>query len=310
MDGFINLLKPSGMTSSDAVMAVRRLLPRKTPVGHGGTLDPDAAGVLPICVGKATRLFDYIIDKEKAYIGELFLGTRTDTLDASGKVLATQAVNAGHAELEACLKAFTGDIMQVPPVYSALKKGGDPLYRIARSGGEVKLSPRKVHITSLEILDQLAVNRFLMKIICGKGVYIRSLMRDIGDSLGCGGCMSFLIRTDAGALNIRSALSLDRLALMDDLSDALLPPDSMLQVFPKAVVGADRLSNVLNGQRIQPNWLREPSVFREQTVRLYVGNTFAGMGSMDADGSIQIKAMLLNRHSHKNSCNSGISMLK
>ena len=111
MDGFINLLKPPGMTSSDAVMAVRRLLPRKTAVGHGGTLDPDAAGVLPICVGKATRLFDYIIDKDKTYIGELLLGVRTDTLDASGQVLEVRDVNVTRLQLENALTQFTGEIL-------------------------------------------------------------------------------------------------------------------------------------------------------------------------------------------------------
>ena len=172
MDGFINLLKPPGMTSSDAVMAVRRLLPRKTAVGHGGTLDPDAAGVLPICVGKATRLFDYIIDKDKVYIGELWLGVRTDTLDASGRVLETSDTNADSAQLECCLKQFTGEILQVPPMYSALKKGGEPLYKLARKGEDVALEARSVRIHSIEILHKTASDRYLMRIVCGKGVYI------------------------------------------------------------------------------------------------------------------------------------------
>lgn len=209
MDGFINLLKPPGMTSSDAVMAVRRLLPRKTAVGHGGTLDPDAAGVLPICVGKATRLFDYIIDKDKTYIGELLLGVSTDTLDASGRITAKREANVDSSQLEDCLKQFTGEIMQVPPMYSALKVGGEPLYKLARKGEDRMLNARKVRIRSLEILRRTASDRFLLRIVCGKGVYIRSLMRDIGDALGCGGCMSFLIRAQAGVLSIDESLTLD-----------------------------------------------------------------------------------------------------
>ena len=124
MDGFINILKPPGMTSSDAVLAVRRLLPRKTAVGHGGTLDPDAAGVLPVCVGKATRLFDYIIDKKKVYVGELCLGASTDTCDASGKVIETSDAYPCAEDVKNALSHFVGDIMQTPPVYSALKRGG------------------------------------------------------------------------------------------------------------------------------------------------------------------------------------------
>ena len=134
MDGFINVLKPPGMTSSDAVLFVRRLLPRKTAVGHGGTLDPDAAGVLPVCVGRATRLFDYIIDKTKVYIGELCLGVTTDTADASGKVLETRSVRASADDVKHVLPEFTGHIWQVPPMYSALKRDGRPLYELARRG--------------------------------------------------------------------------------------------------------------------------------------------------------------------------------
>ena len=130
MDGFINVLKPPGMTSSDAVLFVRRLLPRKTAVGHGGTLDPDAAGVLPVCVGRATRLFDYIIDKTKVYIGELCLGVTTDTADASGKVLETRPVRASADDVKHVLPEFTGHIWQVPPMYSALKRDGRPLYEL------------------------------------------------------------------------------------------------------------------------------------------------------------------------------------
>lgn len=295
MDGFINLLKPPGMTSSDAVMAVRRLLPRKTAVGHGGTLDPDAAGVLPICVGKATRLFDYIIDKDKTYIGELLLGVRTDTLDASGQVLEVRDVNVTRLQLENALTHFTGEILQVPPMYSALKMGGEPLYKLARKGEDIALEARKVRIHSLEVLRQTGENRWLIKIVCGKGVYIRSLMRDLGDALGSSGCMSFLLRSQAGAMNVNESLSLNDLKQLDDISKALLPLDSMLSAYPKAVAAPDKRINVLNGQPVKREWLCEGDPQGGKPVRLYVGDAFAGMGNILSDGSILVKPMLLDR---------------
>lgn len=218
MDGFINVLKPPGMTSSDAVLFVRRLLPRKTAVGHGGTLDPDAAGVLPVCVGRATRLFDYIIDKTKVYIGELCLGVTTDTADASGKVLETRPVRASADDVKHVLPEFTGHIWQVPPMYSALKRDGRPLYELARRGETLDIPAREVVVHGVEYLCETAPGRHLLAIECGKGVYIRSLMRDIGERLGDGGHMSFLLRARAGAFTVNDAYTLDELKAMGDLT--------------------------------------------------------------------------------------------
>ena len=295
MNGFIDLIKPPGMTSSDAVMAVRRLLPRKTPVGHGGTLDPDAAGVLPICVGKATRLFDYIIDKDKTYIGELLLGVETDTLDASGKILARHDVNVSMDAVFSVLNEFTGAIEQVPPVYSALKLGGEPMYRLARKGESIALEARRVHVHSIELLCQTAPDRFLLKIICGKGVYIRSLMRDIGARLGSGGCMSFLLRSQSGALTAGDGYTLDELSAMEDISHALQPCDAMLGAYPKAVLPEEKRANLLNGQMLMKDWFTQNEAAPGEIARVYVENEFAGMGVMNDDGSLKIKAMLLDR---------------
>ena len=146
MNGFINLLKPPGMTSQDAVSRIKRLLPRGTAVGHGGTLDPDAAGVLPICVGRATRLFDYIVDKRKEYIGELTLGIATDTCDASGRITDSCRVQVRQSEVESALEGFVGDIMQAPPAYSAIKSGGEALYKKARRGEDIDIPARQVRI--------------------------------------------------------------------------------------------------------------------------------------------------------------------
>ena len=177
------------MTSSDVVVAVRRMLPRGTKVGHGGTLDPDAAGVLPICVGKAARLFDYIIDKQKTYITELTLGVVTDTQDASGAVLSRSPVSASESDVRHAALNFIGDIAQIPPAYSAIQVNGKRLYDLARAGQAPALQPRRVRVDSIEYMRQTAPDRHLLRILCGKGVYIRAICHDIGALLGCGGHM-------------------------------------------------------------------------------------------------------------------------
>lgn len=293
MNGFLNLLKPAGMSSSDGVVAVRKLLPRKTAVGHGGTLDPDAAGVLPVCVGKATRLFDYIIDKDKIYIGELCLGIVTDTDDASGSVLTESPVSATRSDVEAVLPNFIGQISQQPPAYCALKRGGVPMYRLARSGENVELEARTVRVSSIEISEQTAENRYLLTIKCGKGVYIRSLMRDIGEKLGCGGHMSFLIRASAGALSAENAYTIDELKAMTDISEVLLPMDYMLGAYPSVRLDAAQRRSIRDGKSVKAGNY-EGNFCADSYVRLYAGEEFAGMGLVEENGDIKIKTMLLD----------------
>ena len=283
------------MTSSDAVLFVRKLLPRKTAVGHGGTLDPDAAGVLPVCVGRATRLFDYIIDKQKTYIGELCLGIETDTCDASGVVTRVSEVHATVEDVEKVLPEFTGRIMQTPPMYSALKMDGKKLYELARKGETVDIPAREVVIHSLKMRRQTWENRYLIEIVCGKGTYIRSLMRDIGERLGCGGHMSFLLREQAGAFHANDALTLDELKALTDISEALHPMDELLDAYPRVCVKAEYRKRVLDGLPVKQAWLTEPMPFTETPIRVYVEEEFAGMGTMREDGSIAFRAMLL-RH--------------
>ena len=180
MNGFLNVNKPTGCTSSDLVVFVRKRLPRGTAVGHGGTLDPEASGVLPVCVGSATRLFDYIIDKQKTYVARIRLGVETDTQDATGRVVAERPVRVGEAELRAALPAFTGEIEQVPPMYSAIKRDGRRLYQLARKGQTVEVQPRKCRVDRIDFLGSEGEDTFLLEITCGKGVYIRTLCHDIG----------------------------------------------------------------------------------------------------------------------------------
>ena len=293
MNGFINLLKPAGMTSSDAVLCVRKLLPRKTAVGHGGTLDPDAAGVLPICVGKATRLFNYIIDKEKTYIGELTLGITTDTDDASGTILNVSPVNACEEDVRAVLPRFTGDIMQVPPMYSALKRDGVALYQLARKGETIELESRAVHIEKLELIGKIAENRYLLRIVCGKGTYIRSLMRDIGEALGCGGHMSFLLRSESGVFTCGEALTIDELKNLNDLEPVLVPMDKPLIRYPEIRVKPEFRGKIVNGVQLTAEMLEGEMPDMAEPVKVYCGSEFAGMGEKNEENRIQMKCMLL-----------------
>ncbi|MDD4571458.1 MAG: tRNA pseudouridine(55) synthase TruB [Clostridia bacterium] len=213
MDGFINVDKPKGMTSHDVVAIIRKQLPRKTKVGHTGTLDPDATGVLPICVGKATRLAEYITGLPKTYCGELTLGVVTDSWDATGEVLAS--CDASHitlADVEALLPKFIGEIEQIPPMLSAIKVNGQKLYQLARKGEEIVREPRKITIYGLDVVKSefgIKNPKILFNIKCSKGTYIRSLFYDMGDALCVGGHMSALRRLAVGPFGIGSSNNLE-----------------------------------------------------------------------------------------------------
>lgn len=297
MDGFINVNKPLGKTSSDVVVYVRRRLPRGVRVGHGGTLDPEASGVLPVCVGGAARLFDYIIDKEKTYIATLKLGVVTDTQDAGGAVTETRDVTATAEDVARALPRFEGEIAQIPPMYSAIKKDGKRLYQLARNGETVEVAARKCRVYGIELLDDLGDNRYRLKVRCGKGVYIRTLCHDIGAYLGCGGHMATLERTSAGAFRIEDALTLDEIDALYQarrLEEALMPMDFPIGHIPRIDVGVEHMHAVENGNPLRRNWIR--GELPQGPVRIYIGGEFCGMGEKDADGLIRFRAMLLRRH--------------
>ena len=294
MNGFLNINKPAGRTSSDAVVYVRRRLQRGTAVGHGGTLDPEAMGVLPVCVGQATRLFDYIIDKQKTYVARLKLGVETDTQDATGQVVNTLPVAAGEEEVRRVLPRFVGEIEQVPPMYTALKKDGQRLYRLARKGETVEVAARRVRVDGVTYLGCEGGDVHLLQIDCGKGVYIRTLCHDIGRALGCGGHMLTLTRTAAGIFRLEDALSLedvDRLAASGALEGALLPLDAPLHHLPAVRVGEKFRHAVKNGNPLKARWLDGPAP-EAPAVRVYLGDRFAGIGQPQEDGSVKFKAML------------------
>ena len=296
MDGFLNLLKPPAMSSGAAVGFVKHCLPRGTAVGHGGTLDPDAAGVLPICVGRATRLFDYIVDKRKEYIAELCLGAVTDTQDATGRVLARAVVpdDAQTLLLEA-LPRFIGQIDQVPPAYSAIKRDGRRMYDLARRGEAVELPARRVTVEGIELLEALPGGRFLLRVTCGKGVYIRTLCHDLGAALGCGGYMSFLLRSRAGIFDVHSAFTpeeVEAAAREERLEGLLLPLDAPLSHLPAVSALPEHHRALGNGNPLRPGWYEGDAVESGAVCRVYAAGRFIGVGEGTQDGGVRLRARL------------------
>ncbi|HHX75286.1 MAG TPA: tRNA pseudouridine(55) synthase TruB [Firmicutes bacterium] len=238
MNGVLNILKPPGMTSHDVVSVIRRLAGTKR-VGHAGTLDPGAAGVLPLCLGQATRVSEYLLALPKSYRAELALGVATTTEDAAGEVTDRKPVPSLTADVvEKALEHFVGPQLQTPPMYSAVRAGGHRLYELARRGVEVQRQPRKIHIYSIRLL-LLQGKRMMFDVSCSRGTYVRTLCREIAEALGTAGHMSFLVRTAVGPFLLQETLSLEeaaQLAGKKQLSSALLAVDFGLQHLSRAVL--------------------------------------------------------------------------
>ena len=251
MNGIIIVDKPKGKTSHDIVYAMRRLTSVKK-VGHTGTLDPMATGVLPICIGSATKVADMLTLSNKTYRAELILGKTTDTQDAEGEVLTEHEVNCGEDEIRDVVMRFVGEIEQIPPMYSAIKKNGKKLYELARQGIEVEREPRKVTIHSIDII---AVNgkSVTIDVSCSKGAYIRTLCADIGEKLGTGAYMNALRRTRTGAFTIEESYTLEELTRLADngeITKALIPIDRMFDSLPAITLNEKQKKSVTNGVRM------------------------------------------------------------
>lgn len=246
--GIVNVLKPPGMTSHDVVSFLRRVYGLKK-VGHAGTLDPAAAGVLPVFLGQATRLIEFAADADKNYRVELTFGYATDSGDESGAVIAAcpDFVMPAEADIAAVLASFRGESTQVPPMHSAIKVGGRKLYELARAGIEVDRAPRAVVITALELL-LVAAPLILFDVTCSKGTYIRSLCVDIGERLGLPAVMSFLVRTRVGDFTLESAKALEEVAAAPDT--ALLPGDYAVRHLPRVVLDGQEAARFGHGQAI------------------------------------------------------------
>lgn len=276
MEGILTVLKPSGMSSSDAVVDVRRLTGVKR-VGHLGTLDPQAGGVLPVCVGRAVRLFDYLVDKRKEYLAEIAFGCSTDTQDAQGRILAVSDVAVSRSELDSVLLAFLGKQEQIAPMYSALKYNGKKLYDLARAGEEVPEKRRAIEIDTLETVEELGRNRFLIRVGCSRGTYIRTLCEDIGASLGVPSHMAFLLRTQAGPFRLEHACSIAELEQKKAegmLESAFVSAEEAMGSFPALYLHPSRVTATKNGLSTT---VRNAS---DGTVRLYCDGEFLGVGSV------------------------------
>lgn len=228
-DGILIIDKPAGWTSMDVCAKLRGIL-REKRIGHAGTLDPMATGVLPVFVGRATKAVQFAENGRKEYHAVLKLGTVTDTQDTTGAVLEAHPVTVGADEVRAALERFTGELLQLPPMYSALKVNGQKLYDLARQGKTVERKPRAITVYELELLEQSAPDEFALRVVCSKGTYIRTLCHDLGQALGCGGCMAALRRTEASNFRIDEAVTLED---VQREGEALLrPTDNLFRQYP------------------------------------------------------------------------------
>ena len=266
MTGFLNIAKEEGVSSAFVTNRLKRL--SRTPCGHMGTLDPLASGVLPVGVGNATRLFDYFSGKTKVYIARFRFGATTDTLDREGEVIVGGRVPS-EQEIRAALPALTGELMQVPPKYSAKSVNGKRGYELARAGSEFTLPPKKVTVSRFEILEQTAPDEFAFQITCGGGTYIRSLARDLAEALGTQGYMTALERTQSGVFTIETAVPLSQLT-PENLGDYLIPTESVL---PFPVLENDDM-RIFNGVRV-------PVTQEDGSYKLYAKDTFYGIAVVE-----------------------------
>jgi len=252
MNGIINLNKPKGPTSCQIVNDIKHLLKIKK-IGHIGTLDPEVTGLLPLCIGKATKIVEFISNFEKIYTGMMRLGITTDTQDATGRVLSVKTAGVSDEELRDVLKEFTGEIAQVPPMYSAAKYKGKRLYELARKGITVDVSPKRVMIHSLDLVGRNS-DLVQLKVRCSRGTYIRTLFHDIGERLGCGAHMVELKRIKIGSFDISDSLTvseIEELKRADKLEEAFISIDQVLEFLSCVHVALEHEKKVLNGMPVQ-----------------------------------------------------------
>ncbi len=283
MNGILNIIKPIGMTSHDVVYKVRKKMGVKK-VGHTGTLDPNASGVLPICVGQGTKISQFLLEKEKAYRTTCRLGMVTDTQDLDGKVLDEKPVSVSKEEIEKALLDFQPGYHQLPPMYSALKVGGRKLYEYAREGVEVPRDKRWVELRTLSLIDHRETE-FTLDVVCSKGTYIRTLCHDIGEKLGVGGTMAALERTLSGPFTLEEGIPLGEFLQLEReaIEKLLYPVDYPLAHYPKYQAGKKQEKQAINGNKLplsaeELRLLNYPE--KVQHFRIYVEDRFIGIGEI------------------------------
>lgn len=289
VSGVLLLDKPAGISSNSALQKAKRLY-QAAKAGHTGNLDPFATGLLPVCLGEATKFSQFLLDADKTYQGWVRLGQTTTTGDPEGVVLSRSPVDVGLAQVEQVLSRFVGRISQVPPMYSALKRDGKALYEYARQGVEVERAPREVTIYDLR-LDRFAGDELVITVRVSKGTYIRTLAEDIGKVLGCGAYLEALRRTAIGEFAIEDAKTLEQLDGMslEERDACLLPADSLLQGFPEVELDADSAFYLSRGQEV---WLPRTAV--DGVVRLYDDKRrFLGIGEVTGEGKIAPRRLVV-----------------
>lgn len=270
-NGIINVYKEKGYTSFDVVAILRKLLQTKK-IGHTGTLDPQAEGVLPVCIGKATKAVDFLVDKTKTYATTFKLGVTTDTQDHTGQVIKTHAVECSEEEILKVIKSFIGDYSQMPPMYSALKINGKRLYELAREGKTVERKTRDIIIYDIIDID-IAKDQVFLRVICSKGTYIRTLCHDIGEALGCGAHMTSLIREKTGHFELQNSLKIDEIKQLveeNKIEEMILDIDKIFLDYPQLIVN-DAYNKVLyNGNKLKKDYLVSSEALQlEKLYRVY-----------------------------------------
>lgn len=289
--GVINIYKEAGYTSHDVVAKLRGILKQKK-IGHTGTLDPQAQGVLPVCLGKGTKLCDLLADHDKEYEAVLRLGITTDTQDMEGNVLQESSVQVSEEEVRTCILSFQGEQMQVPPMYSALKVNGKKLYELAREGKVVERKARPVTFHKIEVL-WMELPKVKIRVQCSKGTYIRTLCNDIGEKLGCGGCVEELLRTRVERFALEDAVKLDEVqkAMEEGTVDSLIfPVDRIFDQYPTAKTTTQGDLLVHNGNRLFSELLQEEPEAESGYVRVYDSeDTFIGLFEKKTDQLVPVK---------------------
>lgn len=282
IDGVLLLDKPLGITSNAALQTARRLY-NAAKAGHTGTLDPLATGLLPLCFGEATKFAGELLDADKSYDAIIRLGVTTDTADAEGRVLETRPVAVTPAQVELALKKFAGEIMQLPPMHSALKKDGKPLYEYARAGIEIERAPRPVTIHAIRLIS-FHEETLSISVDCSKGTYIRTLAQDIGEALSCGAHLAGLRRTRIGSLSLADAVTLDQLnsLSLDERDTRLAPVDSLLMALPAARLDPADSGRLAHGQPVR--WSGSTGGDETARFRAYGGGRFLGLCILTQDG--------------------------
>ncbi len=270
INGFINVYKERGYTSFDVVAKLRGILKQKK-IGHTGTLDPMAEGVLLVCLGNATKMCDLLTEKDKSYTCVMLLGKTTDTEDITGEILSEHDDIPEEETLKNTILSYIGDYQQIPPMYSAIKVNGKKLYELARKGIEIERTPRPVTIHNI-IIEEIKLPRVRFQVSCSKGTYIRSLCRDIGESLGCGAVMEQLIRTEVKDFNIKDSLTLSDIERLRDegrMMEHVIGTDMLVSDLPVLHIKDSAQKLLLNGNKIRPADFKESKIIYDKNVRVY-----------------------------------------